>query len=65
MAKKPVVDALFVKSKVRDYIKSKGCNTSGDVIDGDALNNAITALLDAAIKRAKANNRKTVQEKDL
>ncbi|MBN1802359.1 MAG: hypothetical protein JW891_12685 [Candidatus Lokiarchaeota archaeon] len=65
MAKKPVAEALFVKSKVRDYIKSKGCNTSGDVIDGDALNNAIIALLDAAIGRAKANNRKTVQEKDL
>ena len=65
MAKKAAVEALFVKSKVRDYIKSKGCNTSGDVIDGDALNNAIIAILDGAIKRAKANGRKTVQEKDL
>lgn len=66
MAKKAAaVEALFVKSKVREYIKGKGCNTSGDVIDGDALNNAIIAILDAAIKRAKANGRKTVQEKDL
>jgi histone H3/H4 len=65
MAKKAVADVLFVKSKVRDYIKSKGCNTSGDVIDGPALNNAIVAILDAAIGRAKANGRKTVQEKDL
>lgn len=67
MAKKAAtgVEALFVKSKVRDYIKSKGCNTSGDVIDGDALNNAIIAILDSAINRAKANGRKTVQEKDL
>ena len=64
MAKKPV-DVLFVKSKIREYIKSKECNTSGDVIDGPALNEAIVTILDAAIGRAKANGRKTVQEKDL
>ena len=64
MAKKPV-DVLFVKSKIREYIKSKGCNTSGDVIDGPALNETIVTILDAAIGRAKANGRKTVQEKDL
>ncbi len=67
MAKKggAKVEALFVKSKVREYIKSKGCNTSGDLIDGDALNNALIDVLDKAIARAKANGRKTVQEKDL
>ncbi len=64
MAKK-TVEVLFVKSKIREYIKSKGCNTSGDVIDGPALNEAIVTILDAAIGRAKANGRKTVQEKDL
>ena len=65
MAKKAAVDVLFVKSKVRDYIKSNGCNTSGDVTDGPALNGAIIGILDKAIGRAKANGRKTVQEKDL
>ena len=65
MAKKAAVDVLFVKSKVREYIKSKECNTSGDVIDGPALNNALIDILDKAIGRAKANGRKTVQEKDL
>ena len=66
MAKKGAsADVLFVKSKVREYIKSKGCNTSGDLIDGDSLNNAVIEVLDAAINRAKANGRKTVQEKDL
>jgi histone H3/H4 len=65
MAKKANVDVLFVKSKVREYIKSKECNTSGDVIDGPALNDALIDILDKAIKRAKANGRKTVQEKDL
>ncbi len=65
MAKKAATEALFVKSKVREYIKSKGCNTSGDLIDGPALNNAIIDVLDNAIRRSKANGRKTVQEKDL
>ena len=65
MAKKAAVDVLFVKSKVREYIKTKDCNTSGDVIDGPALNNALIGILDKAIVRAKANGRKTVQEKDL
>ncbi len=66
MAKKGAkAEALFVKSKVREYIKGKGCNTSGDLIDGDSLNNAIIGVLDKAIARAKANGRKTVQEKDL
>ncbi len=65
MAKKNAVEALFVKSKVREYIKGKDCNTSGAVVDGPALNNAIIDILDKAIARTKANNRKTVQEKDL
>ncbi len=54
MAKKAAgVEALFVKSKVREYIKGKGCNTSGDLIDGPALNDAIIGVLDKAIARAK------------
>jgi histone H3/H4 len=67
MAKKAEskAEALFVKSKVRDYIKTKECNTSGDLIDGDSLNKVIMDILDKAIERAKANGRKTVQEKDL
>ncbi len=66
MAKKGAkTDALFVKSKVREYIKGQGCNTSGNVIDGDALNDAIIDIIDKAIARAKGNGRKTVQEKDL
>ncbi len=65
MAKKSTVEALFVKSKVREYIKGNECNTSGDLIDGPALNDVIINVLDKAIARAKANNRKTVQEKDL
>jgi len=62
---RPPPEKLFLKSKIREYIRSKGCNTSGDLIDGSTLNNAILDILDKAIGRAKANNRKTVQEKDL
>lgn len=60
-----MVDTLFVKSKVREYINNKDCNTGGEVVDGDVLNDRIVDILDKAIARAKANGRKTVQEKDL
>jgi len=65
MAKKDKVDPLFVKSKVREYIKSKGCNTSSGILDGDSLNGIIMNLLDKAVDRAKGNNRKTVKARDL
>ena len=65
MAKKAKVEPLFVKSKVREYIKGKGLNTSSGVLDGDALNGIITEMLDKAIARCKANGRKTVQERDM
>ena len=65
MAKKAAVEALFVKSKVREFIKGKGCNTSGDLIDGPSLNEAIIDILDKAVARAKANARKTVKSRDL
>ncbi len=66
MAKKESkVDPLFVKSKVREYIKGKGCNTSSAVLDGDSFNAIIMSILDKAIRRAKGNNRKTVKARDL
>ncbi|MFX1241978.1 MAG: DUF1931 domain-containing protein [Promethearchaeota archaeon] len=64
MAKK-AVEPLYVKSKVREYIKGKGCNTSSGVLDGDTLNNLIMEMLDDSVRRAKANNRKTVKARDL
>jgi histone H3/H4 len=66
MAKKASkVDPLFVKSKVREFIKGKGCNTSSGVLDGDDLNAIIMSILDKAVGRAKGNNRKTVKARDL
>lgn len=57
-------EILFAKSKIREYIKSKGCKTSGDLVDGDTLNDIIVDILDKAIERAKANGRKTVKKSD-
>lgn len=66
MAKKSAKsEPLFVKSKVREYIKASECNTSSGVLDGDTFNGIIMEILDAAIARAKANNRKTVKARDL
>jgi len=66
MAKKTAKnEPLFVKSKVREYIKGKGCNTASGILDGDTLNDYIIWYLDKAISRAKANGRKTVKARDL
>jgi histone H3/H4 len=59
------VEPLYVKSKVREYIKAKECNTSSGVLDGDTFNGIIIKILDNAIRRAKANGRKTVKARDL
>lgn len=66
MAKKAASqETLFVKSKIKEYIKSKGCNTASEVLDGNKLNGIMVEVLNKAVERAKANNRKTVQERDL
>jgi len=53
---------LIVQSKVRAYIKKKGLNTGGDALD--ALDKAMTNLIDDAVGRAKANDRKTLMGRD-
>jgi len=64
MAKKKI-EPLYVKSKIRDYLKSKNCNTSSGVIDGEKLNARIIEILDRAVDRAKKNGRKTVKPRDI
>jgi len=59
------VEPLYVKSKVREFIKAKECNTSSGVLDGDTFNGIIIKIIDNAIRRAKANGRKTVKARDL
>lgn len=56
-------DILVVQSKVKDYVKSKGCQTSQTAID--ALSSKVKTLLDEAVERAKSNNRATVKDRDI
>lgn len=65
MAKKIRVEPLFVKSKVREFIKSKGANPKSDLFDTNTLNEAIIDILDRAIRRAKANARKSIEPREL
>ncbi|MCX6355888.1 MAG: hypothetical protein NTZ78_13450 [Candidatus Aureabacteria bacterium] len=58
-----MAEALVVVSKVKAYVKSKGCNTAAESID--ELSGRIRCILDAAIKRTHANGRKTVKAQDI
>ncbi|MHC4453764.1 MAG: hypothetical protein ACYSWS_03600 [Planctomycetota bacterium] len=62
MAKKKEREILVVASKVRDYVKNSGCNTSGEFIS--ELSDVVHCIIDKAIGRAQDNGRKTVQAKD-
>ena len=55
-----MADLLVVRSKIKDCTK---CNVSGDF--ADALSKKVEEMIKEAEKRAMANNRKTLQAKDL
>ncbi len=56
-------EALVIASKVKAYIKKSGdLKCSAAVID--VLSDKVRAMCDSAIQKAKADKRKTVQEKD-
>ena len=56
-------DMLVVGSKVKAYIKAKGCHTSGDALQG--LNEKVHEILDAAAARCQSNKRSTVRPHDM
>jgi len=58
-----MADVLVVVSKVKAYIKNKGCNTSAESIE--ELDKRVKMILDAAVKRTEANGRKTVKAQDI
>ena len=62
-AAKKTKDMLVVGSKVKAFIKSQGCMTSGEVLP--ALNDKLYDLLCAATARTKSNKRSTVRPQDL
>ncbi len=60
--------ALIIKSNIRKTVKDLDKeNSVSSVSDevGMALERKVEDLLDAAIKRAKANGRRTLQARDL
>ena len=58
-AKKEIV---IVGSKMKDAIRSSGCNVAGDAIE--FLNEKVHAMIQGAVKRAQENGRKTVRGYD-
>ncbi len=56
-------ETLVVVSKVKEYVKAKGMQTSETAVD--ALSDAVRDLLDKAVARAKDNGRQTVKDRDI
>jgi len=56
-------EILVVVSKVKDYVKEKGLQTSETAVE--ALSNAVRELLDKAAERAKDNGRQTIKDRDI
>lgn len=63
MAKKGKGTVLVVQAKVKEVIKKNKMNTASDVMP--ALTEVVLNCIEAAVKRAKSNGRKTVRAGDL
>lgn len=58
-----MADILVVGSKVKDFVKGKGLNSSGDLVA--ALSAKVAGLLEDAAMRTQKNGRKTMRPEDL
>ena len=58
-----MAEILVVGSKIKAYIKSRGCHTSGDTIE--AISKEVEKILNKAADRCKGNKRSTVKPQDL
>ena len=56
-------EIVVVGSKIKDAIKAKGCQSSGDLIE--AISDKVHDMIVASIERAKANGHATVRPYDL
>ena len=56
-------ETLVVVSKVKEYVKEKGCQTSETAVE--ALSDAVRELLNKAVARAQANGRATIKDRDV
>lgn len=61
-AAKKSQEILIVGSKMKDAIRSAGCNVAGDAIEH--LNAKVHAMIENAVSRAQANGRKTLRGYD-
>jgi len=57
------MEVLVVQSKVREEVKKRKANMAGDFCE--AISKEVATMVDAAIRRARANGRKTVRAADL
>lgn len=55
-------EVLIVGSKMKDAIRSSGCNVAGDAIE--FLNARVHEMVQNAVARAQENGRKTVRGYD-
>jgi histone H3/H4 len=60
---KKSLEMMVVASKAKEYIKQQDCRTSADALA--TANEKLACMLDAAVARAKANKRQTVQQQDV
>jgi hypothetical protein len=58
-----MTELLVVQSKVRDEVKKRKANMAGDFCD--AMSKVVGNKVDAAVRRARSNGRKTVRATDL
>ncbi len=56
-----MAEMLIVKAKIKEV--AKDCNVGGDV--AEALSKMVEHMIERAAERAKANERKTIQGKDV
>lgn len=63
MANKEEKVNLVVRSNIRKALKDKIANVAEEV--EEALNDKVHELLDKAVERAKANQRRTLHARDL
>lgn len=62
-AKASKKEVLVVASKVKAFVRSKGCMCSADAIQ--AVSDCVYCCLEKAITRCQANRRSTVKPQDL
>ena len=65
MAKKAEEKTLFVKSAIKELIKSQEMKTSSELLEEGTLNAKIKEIIVRACERAKENKRSTVYSRDV